>query len=160
MALRRRFRIPRRRGARRQGRQTPLPPGRRAGEARREDSPAAPRERPALPSRQPPYAAADPAPDAAGDGPGRWSSGWIAPTSRRSPSTSRGPGRVTTMSSIPTIALFFTAVIADQPDRFATASGVTPYAESPRMISCGSAVTSFSVGISQLVELPVVIGVP
>ena len=64
------------------------------------------------------------------------------------------------MSSMPLIAFCLTAVSPAHPGRFATASGVTPYAESPRMISSGSAWTSFSIGISQFVALPVVIGVP
>src|SRR5439155_21679240 len=66
----------------------------------------------------------DQPPDGAADG--RAISGWIAATSRRSPSTSRGPGRVTTMSSIGLIAWALTAVTDDQPGRFATAAAVTP----------------------------------
>ena len=46
------------------------------------------------------------------------SSGWIAAMSARKPSASRGPGRVTTMSSTATIAPSLTAVIPPQPARW------------------------------------------
>ena len=42
------------------------------------------------------------------------------------PSASRGPGRLTRSGSIATTHRFFTASIADQPGRAATASGVIP----------------------------------
>ena len=56
------------------------------------------------------------------------------------------------------MALSLRAVSVDQPGRAATSVAATPYAASPSRMTCGSAAISFSCGISQLVELPVVSG--
>ena len=57
---------------------------------------------------------------------GNTASGWSALASASRPSTSRGPGRVTTMSSTGVMAPSLTAVRAFQPGRAATASAVIP----------------------------------
>ena len=71
-------------------------------------------------------AGSEEAAEAPGAADGRFASGWIAAASARSPSTSRGPGRVITTSSTGLIAFALTAVITFQPGRLATMSAVVP----------------------------------
>ena len=66
-----------------------------------------------------------PYPPVAGAG-GSGAAGLMASASARSPSTRRGPGRVTTTSSTGRIAPDFTAAMPSQPGRAATWSAVAP----------------------------------
>ena len=74
----------------------------------------------------------------AGASDGRTASGWTAAVRARRPSTRRGPGRVTTMSSTGTMAPALTALRTSQPGRSAMVAAVTPYAASPRTMISGS----------------------